>query len=141
MYNLFRKRGAGAPSRSASQGGALQAEFDRYWRTIRSFVESVRLDAEQDVYLFGAHAFTITFLKLLERAAGVRAVLDNEPTKHHRRLSGSHLICRPPQAIKDDTVVVYMGAYTEEICRQLKSINPRVRLVRLDQFAQTLAAR
>jgi hypothetical protein len=73
------------------------------------------------------------------RAEVIDTVLDNEPTKHNRRLTGTRLICRKPDVIrdlKDPTVIIYMGAYTSEICEQLESMNPTARMIRLDHFAE-----
>jgi SAM-dependent methyltransferase len=139
MYNLFRKRHEAKRESKPAEVHALRSSFQRYWRTISAFASTVRPDPERGLYLFGAHAFTITFLRLLSGTTGIRAVLDNEPTKQNRRLSGTSLICKSPSVLKEEanpTVVIYMGAYTEEICAQLKVLQPNATLIRLDQFAR-----
>jgi len=139
MYNLFRKDPGGRNDNAPMNIDALRDLFQRYWKTINAFAATVRPAPGQRVYLFGAHAFTITFLRLLPETAGICAVLDNEPTKQGRRLSGTELVCKNPAVLKEEinpTVVIYMGAYTEEICAQLKTLQPNVTLLRLDHFAR-----
>jgi hypothetical protein len=63
-----------------------------------------------------------------------RVVLDNEPTKHNRRLTGTHLVCRSPKTIVGEdkpTVLIYMGAYSSEISDRLNELEPSVNAVRL----------
>ncbi|WP_417465973.1 class I SAM-dependent methyltransferase [Kordiimonas sp.] len=125
-------------------GKDILAIFHEYEDTIKGFASYVANLKLRSVLLFGAHAFSITFLYYLREASGeemplVEAVLDNEPTKSNRRLSGTNLICRTPSDIlpgKDAArVLMYMGAYTEEICSQLLTLNSTVDLMRIDQFA------
>jgi SAM-dependent methyltransferase len=120
----------------------IEHEFDTYIDTVNRFAASVTAPTHGSAFLYGAHAFTITFLRHLSRDLRFRAVLDNEPTKQNRRLCGTELVCRSPEMLReerDPTVVIYMGAYTNEIVAQLQTINPAVRLVRLDEFGKTLA--
>lgn len=117
---------------------SLWDKFTTYKMTIDGFAELVAEQAAAPVYLFGAHAFTITFLRHMPADIQYRAVLDNEPTKQDRRLCGTDLMCRSPEVLRNEetpTVVIYMGAYTDEIVDQIMGINPGTRLFRLDRFA------
>jgi len=116
----------------------LDREFETYIETLNAFAADTAARIMGPTFLYGAHAFTITFLRHLPLGLSYRAVLDNEPTKQWRRLCGTDLQCLPPAVLSEErepTVLVYMGAYTGEIVEQLKAINPAVRLLRLDEFA------
>jgi SAM-dependent methyltransferase len=136
MYFEFRKSASTAPV--TINHTPVRPLFDRYRRTLDAFVRHIAVQDIARAFVFGAHAFTITFLRYLgETAYTIDAVLDNEPTKQGRRLTGTNLICRSPQVLAGldgPTVLMYMGAYTDEICDQLQALNPSVRLVRLDTF-------
>lgn len=139
MYFLFRKTGKVVLNNTREQAVELEQSFQRWEQTIQRFADAVKNQVDGPYYVFGAHAFTITFLRFLERSKQpIRSVLDNEPTKQGRRLCGTELICESPAILSDadhPTVVVYMGAYTKEISSQLKTLNPGSRLIRLDEFA------
>jgi len=113
--------------------------FRNYKQNIELFVDYINKMNFKQYYLFGAHAFTITFLRYLGSEDKVISILDNEPTKLNRRLTGTHLLCSHPEVVSEATnpvVLIYMGAYSNEICKQLVSINPNVKLIQLDKFQQ-----
>jgi SAM-dependent methyltransferase len=95
-----------------------------------------RLDAlparAAEVYLFAATA-NVAYLK----ASGLdlsrfKAILDNDPTKHGRRLRGTSLLIQSPAAMVHDaspTVVVSDGPYVAEISRGLKMVRSDVAIV------------
>jgi SAM-dependent methyltransferase len=129
----------GGSAATSGRASALEVEqgFDTYIDTVNRFAQSIPAKIGDQVYVFGAHAFTITFLRHLPKNFECRAVLDNEPTKQNRRLCGTDLPCVSPEALRDaiePTVLIYMGAYTQEIVQQLLAINPGTRLIRLDEF-------
>lgn len=143
VYLAFRRSDAAVPTPPCQSTDI--ALFHAYRSAIAGFADLAAREPPNRTWLFGAHAFTITFLRYLEAAgiadpAAYRGVLDNEPSKHDRRLTGTPLICRKPaDALADDdapTIIVYMGAYTDEICEGLLAIDPRSRLIRLDRFAR-----
>lgn len=112
--------------------------FSNYYQSINLFVDEVRNETRDvdSLYLFGAHGLTVTFLKLMNSEIfnnKVRFVLDNERTKHNRRLSGTSLICKPPAVIQEENnplVILYMGVYENEISEQLKTLNPNCKIIR-----------
>ncbi len=112
--------------------------FSAYDAKIRAYAKHIDSTLKSDFYLFGGHGLTISFLRYLADPSRVIAILDNEPTKKGRRLAGTEFYVRHPSIIGEITepvVLVYMGAYTTEICQQLLEINPGVKLIRLDKFA------
>lgn len=116
--------------------------FNEYYKKLEQFVEKVKEEAKNSdsIYLFGAHGLSVTFLKLMNSPtfnSKVKFVLDNERTKHNRRLSGTDLICKPPAVIQDQIsplVILYMGAYENEISEQLKTLNPSCKIIRSRDF-------
>ena len=116
----------------------IQELLNRYYKKINSFIDTINIK-EEDFFLFGAHAFTISFLRMYEDGNRAKYVLDNEKTKIGRRLSGTELITKSPDYIKglaSPSVIMYMGAYSEEISNQLLEINSTVKLLRLDKFME-----
>jgi len=111
--------------------------FDEYKKRLFNYVDKAKneLIKKESVYVFGAHGLTVTFLKILNDLKlenKIKFVLDNEKTKHNRRLCGTDLICKSPTVIseeKNPLVLLYMGAYEKEISQQLKEINPNCRII------------
>ena len=123
---------------SPTNNKSFKKLFDHYYSQLNNFIDKVEMETAnvQSVYLFGAHGLTSTFLKLLHSKkfeSKIKFVLDNEKTKHNRRLVGTNLICKPPSIIaneKNPTIILYMGAYENEISDQLRCINPTCNIIR-----------
>ncbi len=141
MYMRFEKMDQ--PQPTVKPGNSKQAEsilsaFNEYDTMIEAYAEQINSTLKSDYYLFGGHGLTISFLRYLADPGRVIAILDNEPTKKDRRLTGTEFYVRHPSKISEvaePVVLIYMGAYTTEICQQLLEINPTVNLIRLDKFA------
>lgn len=134
MYLKYTKKDSGFLSNFEHTD--LREKYNKYKNKIESFAEIVNFEIQKPFYLFGAHAFSITFIRYLssKQTRKIKCVLDNEPTKVNRRLSGTELIVKNPEEISGDVqpiVLVYMGAYTSEIINQLKSINSNVLIYNL----------
>lgn len=138
MYLAFRKTGDVKRKAAYEYSKSFMKYFNDYYQRLNLFVEKSRKETENSdlVYLFGAHGLTVTFLKLMNSpnfTRKVRFVLDNEKTKHNRRLSGTNLFCKPPSVIQGESnpvVILYMGAYENEISQQLKTLNPTCKIMR-----------
>lgn len=134
MYLVFRKTEKQINSIITKQ---FKNNFDTYKKIIFNYVEKAKKELlkEESVFVFGAHGLTVTFLKILNNSKlenKIKFVLDNEKTKHHRRLSGTNLICESPTIIaseKNPIVLLYMGAYEKEISQQLREINPNCKII------------
>ena len=133
MYLALKK----SENQSKTTSKQFKKFFDEYKNRLFNYVgkAKIELNKEKSVYVFGAHGLTVTFLKILndkELENKIKFVLDNEKTKHHRRLCGTDLICKPPSIIAADErplILLYMGAYEKEISEQLKEINPSCRIL------------
>jgi len=138
MYLKFRKNNSTDSSLNFKQLDLVNIYKD-YEKRISLFASYINSQDITNYYLFGAHAFSITFLRFLESSDQVKYILDNEPTKENRRLCGTDLIVKKPSIIEKDThpiIVIYMGSYTNEICEQLQSLNKNVTLFRLDGYIE-----
>lgn len=109
----------------------LKEKFYAYEEKIGKFIKKIEEEVGQSFYLFGASAFSITFVRHLpsKMINNIKYVLDNEKTKTDRRLSGTSLVVKTPDIINKDikpVVIIYMGAYATEIIQQLRLINSNV---------------
>ena len=134
MYLVFKKTEKQIQQVDTKQ---FKNYFDEYKKRLFHYVDIAKneLVKAESVYVFGAHGLTVSFLKMLndtELENKIKFVLDNEKTKHHRRLCGTNLVCKSPTIIskeKNPLVLLYMGAYEKEISKQLKEINPNCRII------------
>ncbi len=115
----------------------LKEKFYKYKKEIRKFVKHLNKSiGDSPFYLFGGSSFSITFIRHMSeiQVNNLKYILDNEATKENRRLGGGEFIVKNPNIIKSDLrpiVVIYMGAYSNEIIKQLKSINQNVEIYNL----------
>ena len=86
-------------------------------------------ERKNDVFVFGAHVFSqLPFCFGLDESK-INCVLDNSEIKNGKRLYGTGLYVKNPDVIKDcdnPIVIVNVGNYKKEICKQLKLINSNV---------------
>jgi len=129
MYMDFRL-GSGTASLPATLESDAWPKYRARLRAMGAVINA----APDRAYLYGAHTFTLMMLRYVREPARFRIVLDNEPTKHDRRLTGTTLVCRDPATIVGEdgpTVLIYMGAYSAEISDRLRQLEPSVNAVRL----------
>jgi len=107
---------------------ALFLNYTQYHEELVSELNKI----EGDVYLFGAHIFSQTLLQFGLDAKKIINILDNDPNKQNKRLYGTDLIVKSPEALRDvesGTVIVKTGVYNEEIRKQIESINPNIKVI------------
>jgi len=84
-----------------------------------------------NAYLFGCHVSSQYFIQ--NGLTGLDGVLDNSPWKVGKRLYGTDYMTMSPNEIvgQDSPIVICSGcgSYTEEVCTQLRALNPTVRLL------------
>jgi predicted SAM-dependent methyltransferase len=112
--------------------------FDKYFISMFDKADHIVNKIFDEIYkptfMFGAHLFSQTPLTIYpELGSHVNAILDNDPTKHYRRLYGfSNLMVFPSSIIKNMPlcrVIVDAAQYTPEIIASLKQINPNVEIL------------
>ncbi|MBR3723270.1 MAG: hypothetical protein IKN12_11010 [Selenomonadaceae bacterium] len=90
------------------------------------------LKDENDVYLFGAHAYSQFLLKFGIDGERIKCVLDNDPEKQNKRLYGTKYMVRSPSETQNanaPVIILHAGVHSDEIAKQLKLINPNVKII------------
>lgn len=85
-----------------------------------------------NVYLFGAHIFSQYLLQFGLDSSKIVNILDNDPNKQEKRLYGTDLIVKSPEALKDveeGTVILKAGMYNSEIKEQISKINSNIKFI------------
>ena len=105
--------------------------FDNYLSIMNSTVENVDSIKEKykEIFIFGGHVFSQSLLNLGLDKLNISGILDNDPNKQNKRLYGTNLNVFDPSHIKDKDktlVIIKAGAYTQEITKQIISINNKV---------------
>lgn len=84
------------------------------------------------VYLFGAHIFSQFLLNLGLNVNKIDAILDNSQLKQEKRLYGTKLFVQSPSllsGLKRGLVILRAGLYNTEIKKQIKKINPKIKVI------------
>jgi hypothetical protein len=97
----------------------------------KNLVEEINRNIENkiNVFLFGCHTNTQLLLYMKLNVSNIKYILDNDESKQDKYFYGSTLICKSPNIIeklKNPIVICHIGAYTDEVKVQLKSINSSV---------------
>lgn len=82
-----------------------------------------------ETFLFGAHIFSQYLLQFGLSEKNIKNILDNSELKNKKRLYGTKLLVENPEVIRNSSkpaVILKIGAYREEVMKQLKEINPEV---------------
>jgi hypothetical protein len=93
-----------------------------------------KLNKDQKLYLFGAHAFSQYLINFGLNANRLECVLDNDPRKQGKRLYGTNLKVLSPKILSKDrnpVVILRCGTFNEEIKKDiLKNINSKTIFMR-----------
>jgi hypothetical protein len=92
-----------------------------------------KLKKNNSNFIFGGHIFTQFLLYLGLDRSKILNIIDNSLQKKNLRLYGSNLTVNDPQILRNfekPTVIVKVGQYQHEVEKQLKAINPKVRIIR-----------
>lgn len=107
-------------------------ENKEIWTSFKSYyaneINSLgeKLCVSKTNYLFGAHIFSQYLINMGLDQKLFMGVLDNDPNKQNRRLYGTGLLVFSPEAlrdVKDVTIVLFAGKYTNEITAQIRTLN------------------
>lgn len=107
-------------------------DFIEYHQKLINDLNSKIKKFNGDIYLFGAHIFSQYLLEFGLNQKKIKNILDNSDLKNNKRLYGNNLIVKKPEIInntKNVCVIVKVGAYRNEIIKQLKTINPNVIII------------
>lgn len=134
FYAAVRDPQAKVASLDTSLYARNRAAYDAYVQEHLHLLGSVNADIRQreNVFLFGAHAQAQYLLGFGLDAGPIVAVLDNDETKHGKRLYGTDKVVYGPARItglEAPTVIVRAGTFTDEIVEQLRLVNPSTRFL------------
>lgn len=95
-----------------------------------NFINGQTKKINHPIFLFGAHIFSQYLISFGLDTKKIVSLLDNDSTKHKKRLYGTDLFCEPPSVLKQidtATVILRAGGYNEEIKEDIiKNINPNI---------------
>lgn len=107
----------------------LFMDFIEYHKELVAGLNSKIEKFDGEIYLFGAHIFSQYLLEFGLNKERIKCILDNSQLKNKKRLYGTNLIVENPEVIKNvekACVILKIGAYRDEVIRQLKELNPDV---------------
>jgi cyclopropane fatty-acyl-phospholipid synthase-like methyltransferase len=105
--------------------------YDYYEKLISRCNEELR--GKDKVWLFGASIFSQYLLFNNLYSKNIVGILDNDKTKTGKRLYGTPYTIDLPEVIADEdtpAILVFAGAYQDEIEKQLLQINENVKIIR-----------
>lgn len=108
----------------------MESVLEQYTQQITARIERVRSLATDDRenWLFGASNFSQPLFVYGLSETHFVGVLDNSPLKHDKRLYGTGLVCRKPDAVvghgKAVRVFLNLGGYNGEVRVQLQLLDP-----------------
>lgn len=114
-----------------SQNKTLIQNFIQYHKDIVEKFNNQIDKTNKPVYLFGGHIFSLYLLKFGLKTNKIKCIIDNSPSKEHKRLYGTELMVNNPQVIKSEkecVVILKAAGYQEEIREQLLKLNHNVEI-------------
>jgi len=109
-------------------------DFNKFIIYYKNFIKRINLKIKNHkgpIYFFGAHIFTQYLINFGINHKKINFILDNDVTKHNKRLYGTNMIVVSPKKlknIKDPAVILKAGPYQSEVTKQLKLINKKINI-------------
>lgn len=117
----------------------FENKYDEYKKIFMDFVDyhknlvkdlNAKIDSSKEpVYLFGAHIFSAFLFAFGLKSDKITSIIDNSKLKNKRRLYGTNFITDYPEILRGKgkvNVILKAGPYSDEIKKQLLSINNNV---------------
>ena len=95
---------------------------------------------EKKVYLFGGNSSSQVLLSYALKGVKIECILDNASLKHNKYLYGHDVIVRDPsflssiENVKDSILIVFVGAFSEEIKQQISKLNSNLKVITEKDF-------
>lgn len=110
--------------------------FTQYFLFNQNKVEEInRLidNTKEDIYLFGGHVASQYLINYGLNTKKIKAILDNDPKKHGKRLYGTNFIVYSPEILKNlesASVILRQGIFNDEIKNDIiTNINSNIRFL------------
>ena len=117
------------PGGSYATYKAMYQEYIRFHEEIIEDLNGRIASSTRPVYLFGAHVFAQYLIAFGLNIDRIVCLLDNDPKKQGKRLTGTHLRVESPRILhdlKDPVVILKAGVYNAEIRKDiLDNINAK----------------
>lgn len=110
----------------------LYRDYIQFHESLTSQINDEIKMAAGKVFLFGGHVMSQFLLAFGIDKTKVACIIDNDPNKWQKRLSGTDLLVNSPEVIEDEIapmVILRAGTFQKEISAQLRSINSSVIIV------------
>lgn len=107
----------------------LFLDFIQYHENLVALLNTKMREHQGEVFLFGAHIFSQYLLEFGLEREKITCILDNSDLKNKKRLYGTTLLVEKPDIIAESSrpaVIVKIGAYRDEVIKQLKELHPEV---------------
>jgi SAM-dependent methyltransferase len=135
----FEKKMVESTHTKKGDNGLTLASYKESLQELEVFLKSTLESFEGDLFIFGAHIFSQIVLSLdTFKNRNVSGILDNSTLKINKPLYHFDIPVFTPDHLKNIktpcTVIIFAGAYEEEIVAQILEINPNIRLITTKQF-------
>ena len=92
----------------------------KYIKYIENLILTINknIKNQQDIYLFGGHIFSQFLIYMGLDVTNIKCILDNDGTKHDKRLYGTNLIVSSPKilkGVKNPKIILCVATYRKEI--------------------------
>jgi SAM-dependent methyltransferase len=101
---------------------------------------NIKLNLDDKVYIFGSHIFAEILLSLPSvKSRNIIGILDNSKAKQDKYLYSYDIYVTSLEVLRNVDidrvkVIVFAGAYEDEVRAQIKSINPNIKTITSDDF-------
>ncbi len=112
------------PSDSYHGNKTIYLDYIKYHERLIEEINNGINDSKQPVYLFGAHVFAQYLIAFGLDTSRIVGLLDNDPSKHGKRLYGTNLMVHSPIVLAqlvNPIVILRAGVYNEEIKADIRA--------------------
>tara|TARA_B100000925_G_scaffold280337_1_gene250978 strand:+ start:559 stop:1701 length:1143 start_codon:yes stop_codon:yes gene_type:complete len=96
------------------------------WKKDVNEINKYMSKSTKNFFLFGAHIFSQNLLSLGLNTKKIKAILDNDPSKHSNYLYGTNFKVDSPKILRkfdEPIVILRVGSYKNEIMRGILEVN------------------
>ena len=123
---------------SVNSKRSLLMDFSQVHADLKEFLQDLIVD--KNIYIFGANSSSQVLLSSVLKDVKIECILDNASLKENKYLYGFNYVVMSPQILRSIAdpdnciVIVFVGAYSEEIKCQINELNPRIKVITEKDF-------